>query len=317
MNKQICSNRWFIWAIVFIVVVGVGLWGFIEYTNITTDIKSTEDNIVFTVVIPKQLIGGETDEHGCVLMGGYTWCEAKQKCLREWEEPCEAKKEITKNDLIFSLSSVQGMSSVTYLFGNGTFIKINEMTQISNNEEPQCYEGEISLEAYDSFVEFIESVNFFETEMIQKDETGLICEGAYNVRANIGDQNNSLWSPCVSEQTELTEKNESIMIKISEELGKITSVSKQVCRQGGFIKTSDVGSCSYYEVEYQTYNLSDLHPILKESLAKEGAYVYVGPVDETIKSYHRKYYEIGDTCYFVFLNEFDGNLFNSYDLHSQ
>ncbi len=22
-----------------------------------------------------QPVGGDTDEHGCVLMGGYTWCE--------------------------------------------------------------------------------------------------------------------------------------------------------------------------------------------------------------------------------------------------
>lgn len=34
-------------------------------------------------------IGGETDEHGCLPAAGYTWCEAKEKCLREWEEPCE------------------------------------------------------------------------------------------------------------------------------------------------------------------------------------------------------------------------------------
>jgi len=38
-----------------------------------------------------QPIGGETDEHGCMLMAGYTWCELKQQCLREWEEPCEGE----------------------------------------------------------------------------------------------------------------------------------------------------------------------------------------------------------------------------------
>jgi len=35
------------------------------------------------------LIGGETDEHGCLVSAGYTWCEPKQKCLRIWEEECE------------------------------------------------------------------------------------------------------------------------------------------------------------------------------------------------------------------------------------
>ena len=40
----------------------------------------------------EQLIGGKKDEHGCMLMAGYTWCEAEQKCLREWEEPCEQEE---------------------------------------------------------------------------------------------------------------------------------------------------------------------------------------------------------------------------------
>lgn len=33
-------------------------------------------------------IGGEKDEHGCLIAAGYSWCEAKQKCLRVWEEGC-------------------------------------------------------------------------------------------------------------------------------------------------------------------------------------------------------------------------------------
>ncbi|MDD5040453.1 MAG: hypothetical protein PHY34_04880 [Patescibacteria group bacterium] len=35
-----------------------------------------------------QLLGGDRDEHGCIGSAGYSWCEAKQKCLRTWEEPC-------------------------------------------------------------------------------------------------------------------------------------------------------------------------------------------------------------------------------------
>jgi putative hemolysin len=36
----------------------------------------------------QNIIGGETDEHGCLIAAGYSWCEAKQKCLRTWEENC-------------------------------------------------------------------------------------------------------------------------------------------------------------------------------------------------------------------------------------
>lgn len=46
--------------------------------------ESDEDN--------SELIGGEKDEHGCLIPAGYTWCEEKQKCLRTWEEECSAAK---------------------------------------------------------------------------------------------------------------------------------------------------------------------------------------------------------------------------------
>lgn len=35
-------------------------------------------------------VGGDPDEHGCIGSAGYSWCEEKGKCLRVWEEPCEA-----------------------------------------------------------------------------------------------------------------------------------------------------------------------------------------------------------------------------------
>jgi hypothetical protein len=33
-------------------------------------------------------IGGDKDAHGCLIAAGYSWCDAKQKCLRAWEENC-------------------------------------------------------------------------------------------------------------------------------------------------------------------------------------------------------------------------------------
>jgi len=35
------------------------------------------------------LVGNDSDAHGCKGSAGYSWCEAKQKCLRIWEETCE------------------------------------------------------------------------------------------------------------------------------------------------------------------------------------------------------------------------------------
>lgn len=48
------------------------------------------DQLRFPVYFDKnKIIGGDKDEHGCLIAAGYSWCEVKQKCLRVWEESCE------------------------------------------------------------------------------------------------------------------------------------------------------------------------------------------------------------------------------------
>ncbi len=36
----------------------------------------------------EQVIGGQTDDHGCLIAAGYSWCDARQECIRPWETPC-------------------------------------------------------------------------------------------------------------------------------------------------------------------------------------------------------------------------------------
>lgn len=38
-----------------------------------------------------QIIGGDKDEHGCLIAAGYSWCGEKQKCIRVWEENCTSE----------------------------------------------------------------------------------------------------------------------------------------------------------------------------------------------------------------------------------
>lgn len=44
----------------------------------------------------QQLIGGQKDEYGCLIPAGYSWCAAKHKCLRTWEEDCVKVQSDTK-----------------------------------------------------------------------------------------------------------------------------------------------------------------------------------------------------------------------------
>lgn len=54
------------------------------------------------------MVGNDGDEHGCKGSAGYSWCEAKQKCLRVWEEPCvddESQSDNLKNTITAQLKT--------------------------------------------------------------------------------------------------------------------------------------------------------------------------------------------------------------------
>ena len=70
---------------ILITLLLLGVGSYFAYQNYLSskEVQSQQDN--------QQLIGGDTDEHGCLIIAGYSWCEIKQKCLRVWEEPCQFK----------------------------------------------------------------------------------------------------------------------------------------------------------------------------------------------------------------------------------
>jgi len=66
------------------------------------------------------IIGGDKDEHGCLGPAGYSWCEAKQKCLRVWEEKCEIEGAIEVNNdevIVSNIVSGQLVSSPLTVLG--------------------------------------------------------------------------------------------------------------------------------------------------------------------------------------------------------
>jgi len=72
------SQKGFAPLILLLIVAGVLVAGGAGYWYYQSQNKAPE------------LIGGQKDEHGCLGPAGYSWCEAKQKCLRVWEEKCES-----------------------------------------------------------------------------------------------------------------------------------------------------------------------------------------------------------------------------------
>ena len=65
---------------IFIAIILI-IFGIFVFVSINNQINHPK-------AINNEPIGGNKDENGCLIGAGYTWCEAKQKCLRIWEEGC-------------------------------------------------------------------------------------------------------------------------------------------------------------------------------------------------------------------------------------
>ncbi len=93
------------------------------------------------------LIGGETDEGGCLIGAGYSWCEPKQKCLRVWEEAC-TDEDLVRNYLNENLST---LSPEPEVLGGKFFVTnlefVNETKAIVEYEDGHnMYIGEFEYE---------------------------------------------------------------------------------------------------------------------------------------------------------------------------
>ncbi len=102
-----------------------------------------------------ELIGGQKDEHNCLIAAGYSWCESKQKCLRTWEENCpsspnsDAKQSASPENLINQASQLAKnyvLASADYINNRGTNLII---TNINTDLCPTCVTVEQSYEYID------------------------------------------------------------------------------------------------------------------------------------------------------------------------
>lgn len=79
------------YKILLIIIIVIGLMISTYYL-----MDSEKEKIIEEAPREEQMVGGQRDEHGCLVGGGYSWCEASQKCIRLWEDGCD--------DEIFKLS---------------------------------------------------------------------------------------------------------------------------------------------------------------------------------------------------------------------
>lgn len=59
----------------------------------------------------QKTIGGNKDSHGCLVAAGYSWCQAKNECLRPWEQYCTKAAPVKA---VFSCSSSKTITATFY-----------------------------------------------------------------------------------------------------------------------------------------------------------------------------------------------------------
>ena len=76
-----------------VALISLLIFGYFYYNS--KEKAGENANLIQETENTNQLIGGDTDEYGCLIAAGYSWCESKEKCLRVWEEECpEAEEEV-------------------------------------------------------------------------------------------------------------------------------------------------------------------------------------------------------------------------------
>ncbi len=103
--------------------------------------------------------GGDKDEYGCIGSAGYTWCEAKNKCLRTWEEECDEK--------FFLCTSEEPCQDEPNIIIENEENKPNNWTEISyissdNNDN-------FTFKVDPNYYEFVDLENIFEEQVFSKE----------------------------------------------------------------------------------------------------------------------------------------------------
>ncbi len=132
----------------------------------------------------QQIIGGDQDEHGCMLMAGYSWCDAEQKCIRPWEEGCEDYitqlfttidigsnvdfSEVSDVELVWQVESEEGVEELNL---QALMINADEV----NNQRFQKIEGIIKENGFENDKYNVRDGILGEFGSYRKDSLSLVC----------------------------------------------------------------------------------------------------------------------------------------------
>lgn len=107
--------------------------------------------LVYVGIAIEKPVGGKTDEHGCFLTAGYSWCESKQKCLRIWEEECPTEFKMTLEEAIAIAQNSEcveeGNLTENYMHNNNTKTWWIDLDIEKHGCSPACVVSEETMTA--------------------------------------------------------------------------------------------------------------------------------------------------------------------------
>jgi len=97
--------------IILLVLSGVVYW---HYNSVPVkDIKPSvvAENSTSGVPTQNPMPGSDRDAHGCIGSAGYSWCAAKNACIRPWEEYCTTS---TAKTAVFNCDKSKKITATFY-----------------------------------------------------------------------------------------------------------------------------------------------------------------------------------------------------------
>lgn len=118
------------------------------------------------------LVGGDRDAHGCIGSAGYSWCEAKQTCIRVWEEYCTAA---AAKKVVFNCDGGKAINATFYITDD-KFVDL-ELSDGSRRSVPRAISasGARYANADESFVLWNKGNTAFITEGTDSETTYANC----------------------------------------------------------------------------------------------------------------------------------------------
>ncbi len=99
------------WAISGMYPTGNYVLGVTGYASLPVTNPVSAESGQFKITKSEPIVGGDKDSHGCIGSAGYSWCGAKQACIRVWETYCTAA---TSKKAVFNCADSKTITATFY-----------------------------------------------------------------------------------------------------------------------------------------------------------------------------------------------------------